>query len=133
MLRQAEKSFASNSLHIQIEALGTSCGIPAPGEGDSGAIRGEGRRSRLSGQSGKRKGGEHRLLWRPLVLMPSITNYGSKSNENTCAARSENGKPGQAAGRGLGVSSWGGMDALGDSISLVAGPFPIASTGAMKR
>src|SRR5215475_13347705 len=97
MLRQAEKSFAPNSLHIKVETLGPTLWITVPCEGDSGAIRGEGRGSRLSGQSCKRKGGEHCRFGRSLSPMQSIANYGSKSNENTCAARSENGRPGRPA------------------------------------
>src|SRR5450631_698372 len=81
MLRQAEKSFASESLYIQVKALDPGCRITVPCEGDSGAIGRECRGSRLSGQSRKWNGSQSLLLLRTLRSMPSIGNYRGKGND----------------------------------------------------
>jgi hypothetical protein len=81
MMRKAQKSFAPKSLHIQVEALGPALWITVPSESDPGAIRGESRRGRLSGQSRKRNGSQGRLLLRTLLPTPSIDGQHSKRKD----------------------------------------------------
>ena len=40
-MREPQKGFASDCLHVQIKALCPGAGISVPGECDSGAVRGD--------------------------------------------------------------------------------------------
>src|SRR3954452_8711530 len=90
MLREAKTSFASQSLHIEIEllvAVGPKSGTP--GEGDSGAVGRESRGGCPAWQSRKRNDSQGRLLLRSLMPAPSIDNEGCKrkdrDGDNACA------------------------------------------------
>ena len=81
MPRQAEKGFAPDCLHVQVEAFGPGSGITVPRESDSGAIGRESRGSLLSGQSRKRNCSQSLLPLRTLRPMPSIRNYRGKGKD----------------------------------------------------
>ena len=85
MLGQAEKSLAPNGLHVQIEPLAPALWITVPCESDPGSIGGEGRRSRLSGQSCKRNGRQGSLLLQDPAVGAIDTQLGLQAQSTAMA------------------------------------------------
>src|ERR1039457_3010077 len=77
MMREPQKSFAPDGLHVQVEALLKSSSIIVPSECDSGTVRRDRRLDLLTRKSRKRLRSQNLGFWTIVLLLPTRDNKNS--------------------------------------------------------